>query len=381
MKAITAWRRSVRSVCPPVLALISILAILNLPSSYSAELTDEENGLAFLNEVVKLDMAKYNVNAEKLLVYPLIGIIDNAVQYTLESTESKLSVLTYFKKGAVILCSASMLQGLPIIAEPAASVLDYAKNAMSRYQAYSKASHIQPMRDMLNEVTELKSVATATERLKFQILTNEENIIQFTWVPTVNGIDVPQNSLRFTFCNETFMEFADFSDCYTIGSADVKISKETAIDIAKKRAAIFSYTIGQTTESNLGIMTEYIIAEVAMANKGKYVLYPYWTIRMPLDKTYYGGVCEIRVLLWADTGEVTDVVAIQTLGTTLEDSTNSTLSPENTETTGPYTSTQPQQECGSNLSVNASLIMAGITVTGIAVVALSALIVKKRKGK
>jgi hypothetical protein len=41
-------------------------------------------------------------------------------------------------------------------------------------------------------------------------------------------------------------------------------------------------------------------------------LYPYWYVTLYLDKTYPGGVSEIGVGVWADTGQVASIQAIAT---------------------------------------------------------------------
>ena len=121
--------------------------------------------------------------------------------------------------------------------------------------------------------------------------------------------------------------FCDYWNCYTVGNADVKFDREAAIQVAKEHAQNHSYNIGDTTVSDFTILDEYITAELMMQERGNYEVYPWWEIRLPLDKAYLGAITEIRVLMWADTGEVTYVEAIRGGGveTSSGDPANPTL--------------------------------------------------------
>ncbi|WNZ28648.1 MAG: hypothetical protein IAX21_08295 [Candidatus Bathyarchaeota archaeon] len=84
--------------------------------------------------------------------------------------------------------------------------------------------------------------------------------------------------------------------------------------IAKQVAKNHSYTIGNTTVNNFTILDDPFSTELRMQTKENHMLYPQWAIRLCLDKVYLGGVTEIRVLMWADTAEVTYIAALGSLG-------------------------------------------------------------------
>jgi hypothetical protein len=182
--------------------------------------------------------------------------------------------------------------------------------------------------------------------------------------------------MGFIFDNGTFDSFANDWNLYKVGSTDVKVSMDEAIRIARGRAQNYAYTIGNTTVSNFTILEERIKGELTMQNRGNYTVYPHWRIRLPLAKVYPGLISEIRVLLWADTGEVTYIKAIGNLGSPPPaDSANQTEIDSTSPTAESPSKTQPE----SNNSGSVDYLIAGTVATTIAIaVALGALILKKR---
>jgi len=282
----------------------SCLVIVNLISMTSQDIT-----LHFLMAVAGVDIVKYNIEAIDLPDTGLNGVADQTVKYRLESDGSKMEVISNLRKGVLVWCKIYRLEGSPILNVSSVDALDSAKNLISKYQSVSKAPYLKPICDSLSALTELKSVTTQYGNVKLEVY-NEGNLSRFFWTDTVNGIEIPQKLVGLVFYNGTFESFGDYWNVYTVGNTDVKFDREKAIQVAKERAQNYSYTIGNTVVNNFTILEDYITAELTMQDRGNYVIYPWWEIRLPLDKVYLGSVTEIRVLMWADTGEVTYVQAI-----------------------------------------------------------------------
>ena len=283
---------------------VSCLIIVTLVSVASNDAT-----LDFLTAVAGVDISKYKI--EKISVLePGFGIAEQTVTYRLESDGSKMEVVSNFRNGTIVWCKIYRLEGLPILTVSSADALDSAKSLLSRYQSVSKAPYLQPIQDSLIALTELKSMTTENGNFKLEVR-NEGAYSRFFWTDTVNGIEIPQKQVGLVFYNGTFETFSDHWNCYTVGNTDVKFDIEDAIQVAKEHAQNHSYNIGDTVVNNFTILDEYIIAELTMQDRGNYVVYPWWEIRLPLDKAYLGSITEIRVLMWADTGEVTYVEAIR----------------------------------------------------------------------
>lgn len=296
--------KNVAVVLVLVFLAASCLIIVTLVS-----LTSKDATLDFLTAVAGVDISKYKIEKTSVLE-PGFGIADQTVNYRLESDGSKMEVVSNFRNGTIVWCKIYRLEGSPILTVPSVNALDSAKSLLNRYQSVSKAPYLQPIQDSLNTLTELKSMTTENGNVKLEV-SNEGEYSRFWWTATVNGIEMPQKQVGLVFYNGTFEMFGDYWNCYTVGNADIKFDREDAIQVAKEHAQNHSYNIGDTVVNNFTILDEYVIAELTMQDRGNHVLYPWWEIRLPLDKAYLGSITEIRVLMWADTGEVTYVEAIR----------------------------------------------------------------------
>jgi len=269
-----------------------------------------DSTLDFLSTVAGVDIAKYRIEEMDVPDPELSGVADQIVQYSLESDGSKMEVTGNLRNGSLVWCKIYRLQGLPILKVSSAETLDSAKSLMSRLQSVSKAPYLKQICDSLSSLTELKSMMTQNGNVKLEVY-SEGSLSQFWWTDSVNGIEIPQKQIGLVFYNGTFESFGDYWNVYTVGNSDVKFDREEAIQVAKELARNYSYSIGDTVVSNFTILEDYIIAELTMQDRGNCVVYPWWEIRLPLDKAYPGAVTEIRVNMWADTGEVTYLQALR----------------------------------------------------------------------
>lgn len=330
------------------LILIAVLAVsfIQLPAESPAELTAPEKALMFLEDVVEVDVAKYNATlASNLVDYPPHwgGLAEEVVRYDLDGgNESNLRVTCRFREDMLHSCSLKVSKGSPIFAEPQpTSLLDAVKGFLERYQTYSKASYIKEMRSMLDRVdaTEIETIKesnvyssvlpphskvviedgvrrdiktiTVTEANVKLTITNivdsySVERISFEWTYTVNGLDVPQNVVSVTFDDGVFKSFGNNWDLYSIGSSEVNVSREEAINLARNAAEDYTLRIyledGLTdVEFNLG--DEPVKAGLSMYPRETLTVYPFWRIELYFDKHYYSAY-GIQVGIWADTGEI-----------------------------------------------------------------------------
>jgi hypothetical protein len=231
------------------------------------------------------------------------------------------------------------------------------------------------MQSTLNLATGLKSWTTTEENVKLEI-SIEGNLSRVIWIHTVDGLDIRQNTIGFIFDNGTFDSFADDWNLFKVGSIDVRLSMDEAVRIAMERTQKYAYTIGGITVSNFVILEEGIEAELTMQNRGNYTVYPHWSIRLPLTQVYPGLVSEIRVLLWADTGEVTYINAVGSLGSPpAADST----SQSEIDTISPTNDSSFEPQSGSYDNGLGVYLVAGTAAVVIAItVGLSVTVLKKR---
>jgi hypothetical protein len=268
---------------------------------YYAELTNQGKSLNFLADVVGLDLAKYQV---KLKSYNVLTAEN--LRYNLVSRGSQITAHFFFTDNnrlSVMMDS----RGPMLLTQPATDRLDVAKGFMERYQTFTGGSYLTPLRDMLQNVTELENMTVTVNDLRLKVEPSPvgEDFVTFQWMYTPNGIHNRFTRITLMFRDGFFEQFSDNWNSYVVGSSEVNISKEQAISIAKEHVAAYSYMFGNRSISNLKVNEDISpIASLYMTVKTGNLLYPLWEILIPLDNFYPGFVTGVRVYLWADTGEL-----------------------------------------------------------------------------
>jgi len=337
-----------------VLLLVLAFPLLQMPKAYSAELTAQDKTLIFLKDIVKIDVTKYTATLTRNWVdYPPHwgGLTEEVVRYNLEVVnESRLYVTCRFRENMLYSCSLQVRKGSPIFAESQPTkVVDATKGFLERYQAYSEASYLQEIRNMLDKVDETKEMTVTSGNIKLttssQEIQNDPNVeaierTSFEWTYTVNGVDAPQNVVRVTFEGGVFKSFRDGWNLYKIGSSNVNVSREEAINLGRNAAEDYTlqiYLDYGLTDVEFNLVDEPVKAELFMYPKETLTVYPFWRVELYFDKYYYSAY-GIQVGIWADTGEIASCESLSGLGSPLaeEDSTEpsseESLTSENDDT-------------------------------------------------
>jgi hypothetical protein len=145
---------------------------------------------------------------------------------------------------------------------------------------------------------------------KLRITTNEDTAVVLLWY-TVNGVDFSTKSLRLVFQNHFLKELSDDWFLYKVDSAQVNVSKEQAIQIARDAAKNFEWNANGVQVSNFNVLEEPVSAVFFPHPRTEpMTLVPYWYITLYLDREYPGGVNSIAVGVWADTGKVANIQAL-----------------------------------------------------------------------
>lgn len=384
-----------------VLAVMLLLPVVQFSNVLAAS-ANQEKAVVFLRDVAGLDMAKYELTFSQ----------DSPnTKYTFESGNNTIDVLCDFRNGVLVACALFPMSGSPLLSQPVTDALTTAKSFVVRYQDFSQASYVQGMRDTLNAVSELevdptdlgtmkKASSTSVGNMTLTVWMDEYGYVLFDWMNTVNGIKNPYNRAGFGLRNGVFDQFADDWNVYLVGSADVKISKAQAISLAMERVTGFSYDVGSATIQNLTVAKDFPVSAAVSMQPRDGVLYPHWEIYLPLDRVYLGNVVSVRVMMWADTGEIDSIHASSTLGGPSDEETTTpspTPSPQATETyeptaspsptpqptASPSPSLQPTQSPSPQPEVNVQGFSAGLAIaTGVAVatviIAGTVLVIKRR---
>ena len=273
--------------------------------AYSEEWSAPDEALAFLTDVVRLDMTKYKAKLLGVAGVPPENPEMDAWSYTLTSDGSKLDVICMFRDNALVWCKLYPLEGSPLFAQPSTNVLDEAKGLLDRYQTYSGVSHLQPMRNMLDTVTELTPMTKAVDDVRLKI-TIDEDWKSIQWMNAVNGITNTYNVVTLSFRNGAFELFCDFWNRYRIGNTDVKVDREEAIRIAKEKAQNrIRADVGNETASSFTFVYENAFLTMQTREKA---LYPHWEVHLTLNKMVLSYGAAFQVSVWADTGEVPYIV-------------------------------------------------------------------------
>jgi len=311
-----------------ILIAFLVVSLALMPTVYSEASTAQEKSLAFLEEVVNLDLTKYNAKIDNYAESSYLSMSQESIVYTLDGAdESKLHVMCIFRDRTLSSCIIDVLKGSPIHAEAqSTNVIALAKGFLQRYQSFAGASYLQAMHNMLDTVNEVKNTTTAMDDVKFTLSIrdvwtdpDEEPITDtsFEWIQTVNGVDAPQNAVSITFRDGSLYWFKDDWNLYKIGNSSINVSREEAIEIAMEAAKDYKlqvYTAENTlTDIEFNIVDESLTAECFMYPKETLTLHPFWQVQLYFDK-YYASYFGIKVGIWADTKEIMYCQATGTSG-------------------------------------------------------------------
>jgi len=314
------------SVCFLIVAIgVNVSSVCYAANPEYSELTAPEKVLTILEEVVGLDMAKYSAELDLHIQAPFLYfdvLPQEDVKYTLESNESKLEVISALVDEKLYLLNIYINEGSPLTTKPAASPIEMAKDFLDKYPTYSDASYYSTMRSMLDNVEADKNVTETVENIKLEV-TITANHTDVRWKYVFNGVEATSKCVVLNF-KQGFLDcFIDSWSFWTIGSTDLNVSEEEAIEIAMSAAENHSWNLSSgTTVTEFNIVgvseTSLQIGNYPTENESRggdpLTLYPGWRVKLYFDKLYPGQVYGLDIGIWADTGEVNDIRELLYLG-------------------------------------------------------------------
>jgi len=200
-----------KKFCLPLI-LVVVLAVLfaYLPTVYVTENSDADDVLVFLEEVISLDVAKYDVTLLGTSVtYPdwLDGLAQSTGKYTLESETSKIDVLFKFRNNTLSWCLVRVVEGSPhYLNAPSANIRDLASSFLQKYQAYSGDSELEAMRSLLDVVDVTENSTKTVDNLQLTVSVTSFSSC-FDWRYTLDGADC--GGVDVSFRDEHFYAFGD----------------------------------------------------------------------------------------------------------------------------------------------------------------------------
>ncbi|MGD2067031.1 MAG: hypothetical protein PVI43_07695, partial [Candidatus Bathyarchaeota archaeon] len=233
------------------------------------------------------------------------GIVEELIKWSLAYDSSKVDVTFRFRNASLSSYSLDVTEGTPYYSElQPTRTIDAAKGILERYQQYSGASHLGPMISMLETVETDGNFVKTSGNIKLIRSGESEPKIEFFY--TSHNIEYQAKSVVLSFDEYGFLEsLSDSWLLFNIGSTQVNISKEEAIDIAMEYAKNFTWTANGQTISDFLLEEDKATAELwPHVREEPVTLIPYWFVTIPLDRVYPEQVYSIGVGLWADTGEI-----------------------------------------------------------------------------
>lgn len=319
-----------KKICFGFAALLisSLILLVQVPTARSEESTAETKTLAYLTEVVGLDLSQYTVTGG-IVKFPTghSNSINNYwkeenVDYRLNATNSQLTATFNFQNGIIEFCFITIQQGLPIYSQqPSAGSLEATKTFLQRYQNYASkyydvdTSYIQPMRDSLSNLAELKPTVSIEGNTKLQVTISED--IQVQWTYTVNDIELPNKQVVLDLSGGTFRSFRDTWSLYTIGTTSA-ISKDDALKLALEAAN--NYDISFVSEDNSvqkikpDLTNSTYDSWLTMMPRDSPTLYPLWRFQIRFQEPLY-DVVGLEIGVWGDTKEISYCESYGYLGT------------------------------------------------------------------
>jgi hypothetical protein len=358
------------------LAIILVFSFAQLTIVHSIEPDDLDEVIAFLEDVINLDVTKYDVELLGTTVSnppELGGLTQITGKYALQSKTSKLDVLFKFRNSTLSWCLLRVVDGLPHYKlQSSTNVRDNAIDFLQKYQTYTGDSELETMENMLDTVDTTKNATQTTDNVKITV-TNTVESTSFEWKHSFNGADYA--GMTVSFRNGSFHSFSDKRNIYTIGGTDVNISKEEAKILSYKYVENLTWTVGDEEVTDFNIVKEGTDPELLTRSREEPLkLYPCWYVLLYLDDLYPGNVRHIQVMFWADTGEVIDCQPLSLGGGPSQQLTNT----EASSTTEQSASLPTQQKDDTPLLTYTPIIATvAATIITIAIV----IVIRKKKHK
>jgi len=172
-------RRLTKKLCLPlILVVVLALCFAQLYTGCVGENSDADEVLVFLEEVVSLDLAEYNMT-----------LLGTSVTYP-----------------------EPILEGSPqYLNAPSANIRDLACDFLQRYQAYSGDSELEAMRRLLDVADVTENSTKTVDNMKLTVSINSFSS-SFDWRYTLDGADY--GGVDVSFRNGHFYAFGDDRSYY-----------------------------------------------------------------------------------------------------------------------------------------------------------------------
>ena len=326
------WRMFSIGLMVAVILLASFAALqsnsINELASVQQSLTTEiqrlqaygagsDKAFGFLKNVTKLDTTAYAfslVDNDVITRPDLGGMAEENIEYSLDDGHlNRVNVNLRFFNNHFSRYDLLVTESTPLFGQPQPTeVLQNAKFTLARYKAYSGDDYLTKMSNMLDSVSRVENNKEVIDgNLKLIIYTDAWSV-RFTWMYTENGIDYQTKGLQMLFQSNILTLMTDGYFQYTIGNANLAITRDQAIDVAKNYVKTLTYNIEGQPVSGFIVQNEPLLSvqQVPHTRGNSVALYPYWYVQLKLNQIYSGGLNVVTVGIYGDTSAIADVQLI-----------------------------------------------------------------------
>jgi hypothetical protein len=304
--------------------VVSSTYAVRIPEAQAAEKTIREKGLEVLNNVVGIDLARFNVTSKEYsqdAQSSYMGVVpQQCLDYTVTSGESTQKWFYTFADGNLQMIQLSNEGVASQLTKPSTRFNAFAaKSFLIKYQAYTNDSLFGELCATLDGVDAGSDVTKTVGDTRLEVTTSDDGCTNFKWYYTANGAVAPYSKfVVLEFKDGLLKTFVNNWQLYGVGSTTVRLSKEDAVAIALNTAKAHSWSVNLDVDaleeknfnaSNVcwaSLIFDGSVNANKTRNEDPLMLYPVWRVGISLNK-WYGYMYGIQVDVWADTGEVRSV--------------------------------------------------------------------------
>jgi hypothetical protein len=296
-----------------LILLISISFVMQMPKTQAATPNPSPNpglqdkALAFLRDVIQLDMSKYTLTLNKEFTTA------EHLFFNLDLTDKGIfdvsggNAIFSFYNGVLGSCSLSSGYGGLLYLHPEIDPFNATLGMVQRYQVWTNDSQVQEMANMLQRVGSERNATEVSGNLTLRL--SVQRYTQYVFCNTFNGADYTGLTI---FRGGPDLDISDSRVYQKIGDTSINIPKEQAVNIAEnyvKNYYSYNVTLGNGTAltvSNLNVTGVQAIS-LQTTVKENSTLYPYWSIQLNVSNMQPSGLKGVIVTIWANDGKVTSV--------------------------------------------------------------------------
>ncbi len=265
----------------------------------------------FVRNITHIDTRNYTVSLLRNTLSwrtDFGGVSEEEAQYSLRSSTSDLSVYFRFRNGHFSQYGLTMIDSAPIFTqnEPNNLILN-AHGILSRYEIYSGDAYLKDMLHLLGKVNSSQSMIISEGNMKLRIDVSGATA-EMLWMYSEDGVDYQTKGLQMTFENNILVTMTDNYFLFQKGHGEISVTEDEAVGIAEEYVKGLTWPIEGEEVSGFKTVSPPLSVELVPHTRGSSVeLIPYWYVVLNLDRIYPGGLNQVGVGIYADTGQVANV--------------------------------------------------------------------------